>query len=546
MRKTILLILFIVTCCSGLAKTRTEAQMQAIAVQRIAKINADGTRAADQNLSIAKVKSMSSLNIYSSNRGFVVVSKDDAAKAVLGYSATPFNADNLPCGFSWWLEAMNESLATNINTFDRPLFANGETDETMFINTKWSQGKPYNLQCPLVDGSRAQTGCVATAMAQIIKYYEYPAMGMGKGQYYIGESSVPEVVNVNCVYDYVNMKDRYLLSYTEVQSTAVATIMADAGAAASMIYGKDGSAAYLSSSAMGFARNFQYDSLAIQDVCRDYYTDEEWTDLVYAEMAANHPILYSGATKNNAGHAFVFCGMKTETDGSRMVYINWGWGGSSDGYFSIDELKSNNGIYSEYQEMIYGLKPEPTNVESKPTSHFILYGDNEFGVKDSTLIFNCTGGLYNYDFRNFTGNITVEIAGISDNSTENVSISVIGIEGATDVAYRYGWRFNKDEEICNLKELNLKVGTYNVYFASQAEGESTPQPVRSQGGVKFGTLTVGADGRFSIDAPTTGISVPLTNKLKATDNKVYNINGQRVNSSHKGLVIINGKKQVRR
>ena len=163
------------------ASDRTDAEMRSIAGRQLYGSMTRGTTATkDLTLEMKD----NNLSIYSAEgRGFVVVSRDNTFPAVLGSSSTPIDMNNLPEGFSWWLQKASRSLQERLENGE--WYARTRSDMTVepFLTTKWDQVNPYNLMCPKIGKSYCPTGCVATAAAQIMKYYKYPAQGQGIGQY---------------------------------------------------------------------------------------------------------------------------------------------------------------------------------------------------------------------------------------------------------------------------------------------------------------------------------------------------------------------------
>ena len=256
--------------------------------------------------------------------GFVVVSRDEAFAPVLGISYSPYQYENMPDGFKWWLTSISERMEGG----KMPLTLS-VTPRDNFVSTTWGQGDPYNGLCPKIGSSRPPTGCMATGMAQILNYYNFPAQGKGMGTYTVGGET--KTVSINKEYRWDRMEDSYTSSSSMLNKVAVQYLMADAGAAANMTYSMSGSSAYLYDAAGAMAENFQYDSLSLHYLNRNFYSDAEWLDFVYNELSQSHPILYGAQDKSYGGHAFVLSGI----DAEGKVYVNWGWDGSGDGYYDI-------------------------------------------------------------------------------------------------------------------------------------------------------------------------------------------------------------------
>ncbi len=277
-----------------------------------------------------------------SGSGFVVVAGDDAiGNPVLGYSDRgEFDYENAPDNLKWWLGEYGrliDYVATNgivsvaeVPTFDR-------TTEPL-IKTKWNQYEPYNELCPKINGERTVTGCVATATAQLMKYYEWPASGTGSKSYVWNGETLSSDFGAH-TYQWGLMDDVYDGTNSDAANEAVAQLMYDCGIAAEMNYDlaiNGGSGASYFTSAKGLIDYFGY-SKAMLIKQRDYYTYGEWVTMVKDEIDAERPVYYS-AQSTGGGHAFILDGYNS--DG--YFHVNWGWGGISDGYFSIVALDPDN------------------------------------------------------------------------------------------------------------------------------------------------------------------------------------------------------------
>lgn len=185
------------------------------------------------------------------------------------------------------------------------------------------------------------TGCVATAMAQVINYHKYPEKGIGSNSYTTTTSGLSVSFNFGATtFDWDNMADIYSLSSTAEQKTAVATLMKACGVSVNMDYGTGASGAMSAFVPAALVNYFGYDKATAYRE-RIWFSGQEWEDLVYNELATVGPVYYGGTTARNEGHAFVCDGYRA--DG--FFHINWGWGGQSNGYFRLSALDpSSHGI----------------------------------------------------------------------------------------------------------------------------------------------------------------------------------------------------------
>ena len=295
-----------------------------------------------------KTADMESSNLYVFNindhDGFIVVSGDDRTEAVLGYTENgAFDADNIPDNLRWWLDSYERQIEwVKENMPERSAVPAQSSTEVIppMITTKWDQGAPYNYQTPKKDGSYCATGCVATALAQVMKYYEWPQEATTSVPGY-RERGSNEFMNAlpATTFDWENMLDTYPSSMSEddVRAVAVSTLMRYCGQAVHMSYGANGSGSnetYLIPNAM--SNYFGYSDSGWEAI-RDGYSIAEWEELILNELRNNRPVLYCGFTSSYEGHAFVCEGY----DGEGKFYINWGWSGYADGPFRLSVLDAS-------------------------------------------------------------------------------------------------------------------------------------------------------------------------------------------------------------
>jgi len=305
--------------------------------------------------------------------GFKVVLTDTRfadQEILLGYSDSPADQTKFNPAFQWWLsqaEKVGRTLLRHPRTSVKPYGDFQESVDAM-CTSRWGQEAPYWNMCPMGTSSstgwgygggdgRCVTGCVATGMAQVMYYHKAPAQGCG-GSFSVsvkqsGGSYQTYTVNYDeAVYDWDNMLDDYSrTSYNTDQANAVAQLMYHCGVATKMQYATDGSGAYMADCLDGLQRNFGFTDAQLLE--RNDYTEAEWMEIVYTEINENRPIIYAGDDMSQwAGHCFVLDGY----DNRGFVHINWGWDGSSDGFFDIALLNAGGYSFSSYQEMVIGVE----------------------------------------------------------------------------------------------------------------------------------------------------------------------------------------------
>lgn len=268
------------------------------------------------------------------NGGFYAVSADDSSLPLLGYGDTgtlPASAAELPDGMRYWLETLAEQVAYNAsNGLSYSAAPRSQKENLGFLlKTQWNQDTPYNNLCPAVGSNRCMTGCVATAMAQVLKHYNYPPKVQASHSYTWNNQTLS--IDENVTFDWANMLDKYSGSETTAQNTAVATLMRACGVSVDMDYGTGSSGAVTSNALEAFINTFGYDQGA-RWYEHTYFTSTEWEDLIYNNLHDFGPVLFSGRN-SSGGHAFVCDGYNYG-----LYHFNWGWGGMSDGYFVLTAL----------------------------------------------------------------------------------------------------------------------------------------------------------------------------------------------------------------
>ena len=310
------------------------------------------------------------------NGGYVVVSGDERQVEVLGYSPDKsFDPGNIPCGLRMLLEQYSREydyLQTHGDGIlevteggegnkwaegtEKPSLARlYEKEGSMtrgtraaiepLMRTTWDQSPYYNKDCPMDPkyGDQCVTGCVATAMAQIMYYHSYPSVGQGKNSYTSTSRQIKQSMDFSTVkFDWQNMTTQYDKTSSAVSINAVAALMHACGVAVCMDYGNGasgGSGAFSEDVPYALTHYFKYDRSAVF-YDRRYFNGEEWEQIIQAELNAGRPMLFSGRTDpdqngNTAGHAFVLDGM----DGSGRYHFNWGWGGSWNDYYELSSMR---------------------------------------------------------------------------------------------------------------------------------------------------------------------------------------------------------------
>lgn len=368
MKKLLLLTSLMFVCLHLSAGQRTIKEMKETAH---AVLNCHRNRAGRLD-DMKEYLSLSKLTIYGyENGGFVVVTSDNRFEPVIGVSASQFS-DTIPCGFRWWMETVNANMeVANTAASIRRSRKNGSSVAPL-LTTNWGQERPFNDSCTFTNSNRTYkcvTGCVATALAQVMNFHQYPECGTGSIAYDVTYNNSFTITFSEdfsqSVYDWNNMLDSYEAYYknktVDVHTQAVAKLMKDCGVATKTRFSDstNGSSSSLYQACEALKTYFNYDS-STRLFDRSDYSKDEWLDIIYNEITNGRPVIYSGKDNESItsmGHAFVLNGY----DSAGKVYVNWGWDGRYEGYYDIDLLNPSSHKYDYYQSMVVVVPPVTPN-----------------------------------------------------------------------------------------------------------------------------------------------------------------------------------------
>ena len=445
------------------------------------------------------------------DQGYLITPADDLFPAVLGYSDKgDFDFDNMPPAMKAFLEDYAreidfnlkykaEELATTASLFDP-----GWDPVEPLMATKWNQDAPYNNQCPTVSGVRTYTGCVATSMAQVMKYHEWPDVGEGSHSYTWNGQTLS--INFSTIqFDWNNMLNEYYNnSYTTTQANAVAQLMKAVGYSVDMGYGTNASGAISSKQGNALVKYFKY-SKAVRYLQRDVCSSIEFEKIIYDNLKEGLPVLYSGHSPEG-GHSFVCDGYS----GKHYFHFNWGWGGSSDGYFYLARLNpsdqgigSSEGGYNSNQGISYNIRPVRDGDEDpgeEAGNDYQLICRGHFTLKSNsgnsctfTALNPASGtedGFYNAGTTSFNGNI-----GIVVRDSEN-----------NDELYAYSSRLEPGYYYATMNfslKQDYPAGTYTIHPAYRESTSNEPTLMKVSNGCRnFIKMIVGADGSLTFPEMT--------------------------------------------
>ena len=331
-------------------------------------------------------------------KGFIIVSAETEAIPVIGYSFTNIWDPTAIPGIAQTI--LSESVFESYEPARRSTRA--EAGEKLLVTPEWSQEAPFNNNIP----NRRLTGCVGVALAEIMKYHNTPA------------TRPSSLVNSgeDTAYDWKTMRmDNYRSGYSEAESNAVATLVADAAIGIGTDFGMSSSSAFEVKVPYALTSMFGYDA-GVSYKKLSEISQNEWVDILVKEIEESRPVLFSGQDVS-AGHAFVCDGYNTDASGATRLHFNWGWGGSANGYFTpgaLNPVVSKAHSYNNLQTIVYNIKPATNNIN---WSNIHLTNDeNQPGltldVTDITSADSFTvraGSLKNISNTDFTGKLSIAL-----------------------------------------------------------------------------------------------------------------------------------------
>lgn len=370
--KKVFFTFFSVLFCIGLLHANPVDVATAKAVGQKFAVNKFGTRNLTLDLVYTAADDRSENCFYVFNideAGFVIVSADDFYRPIVGYSTEGvFETENMSPELAYYLDGVvkgrgmasidrqSSEVATEWNMIRENgslISYNGGKRDTYLVKTKWNQNYPYNYYCPAASGGpggRVYAGCVACAMSQLMKYWDYPTCGQGS------HSHIGQTINFGeTMYDWENMPVSISSGSPQEQIHAVATLMYHCGISVDMSYSPNGSGAYSEDVPGAIHEYFLYCKEAVHRD-RDDYTLAQWESMLKESFDKEWPVYYDGCS-NDGCHAFVCDGYND----NNMFHYNWGWGGSGDGWFVIDNITfaySAGAIFNFVPSTVYNNAPE--------------------------------------------------------------------------------------------------------------------------------------------------------------------------------------------
>lgn len=301
------------------------------------------------------------------DEGFIIVSGDDRLPSVLGYSNTgSFDSSSLPPALEWMLDTYQQEIEHFLENGGNAIIGKSTASVTdnreiiePLLSTRWDQNAPYNELCPLWEGKKkCPTGCVATAIAQIINYHQWPDKGEGT-YYYQWADKTLSFDYENTEFHWDRMRDKYDRLSTDISAQEVAKLMYACGVGVQMGYSPSGSGSNIAFLKRLLVENMKYDTNA-EILWINNYSPTEWTDIIHSELSAGRPVYAEGG-----GHAFVCDGYA----GDSYFHFNWGWGGYDNGNFLFSALSPSP--QDSFHKDLMAL----TNIKKRETGKQTLTGD---------------------------------------------------------------------------------------------------------------------------------------------------------------------------
>lgn len=351
--------------------------------------------------------------VFFGEKGWVWVAGDDQVKPVLAYGTKANFSDDLMSQYPFrsFFKGIQRDIAVIIEKNEgvvHPEWASLEKGQRLkstmatvepFIPAKFNQDRGWNDMCPVDaagSGGHAYAGCVAVAMAQAMSVYKYPIEGVDRSSYTHEQYGNLTADYGSTTYNWADMKMASADEYN-------ALLLYHCGVSVEMGYGADGSGAYTQDVPNAMRKYFNYAS-STRNLSRANYEDDEWNAILRAELDAGRPILYSGnGDDGQSGHAFNFDGYKGD-----YFHVNWGYSGSMNGYFTVDNLMVGESSYAFNSDAVIGIVPAedfsdkmyaPTNImlastevlEGKPIGTFVSEIEIDDDTQEDVFAYECFG-----------------------------------------------------------------------------------------------------------------------------------------------------------
>lgn len=473
--------------------------------------------------------------------GFVIVAGDARLGDVLGYSEdSRFDVADMPDGMADLLlfyANVYASVQSEYYAQEGARKAFSWTAVAPIVKTKWGQDYPYNAWCPESGGKRTLAGCGATAMAQIMKRWNYPTGGHGSLQYTTFTNGLNASFNYDVnTFDWDNMRNSYA---SNESASEVAKLIYACGVSLEMDYTPDWSSSNTLDMAYSLINIFDYADA--KNCIRTYYTADEWKSMIQTELSAGRPVVYRGADANdNNGHIFVVDGVNS----SGKLHVNWGWTGNCDGYFELNNLVPvENNDYRYGHWMVSKISPDEVGDRED-----VFYAD-EFrafraqhanGYKyvqvEMDNVWNYSNAACPRDPNTkFTGNMGAALYDLSGNFVRWFCGGEVELQSLYGYSSWYWYIYDFDSQVAE--------GQYILRPAVWSEETGNVTPIRTINGMTDKYYLICEDGDIQItETLPDGIHSIQNLKLKIQNEGVYDLSGRRLSAPVRGLNVVNGKR----
>jgi hypothetical protein len=460
------------------------------------------------------------------NAGFVIVSASMKSKPILGYSfESAFDFDNIPSPVNnlfdnykqeiKYLKENTFAIDSKISSEWQPLLNNNsqkgntlKANLAPFHKIMWGQGCNYNELCPAEANSgtgycgHVPTGCGATVMSEIMRYYNYPVTGAGSNTYSpILYPFTPLSADFgNTTYHWSKMP--YAINSSNPE---IAQIMFHSGVSVSMQYSANGSGALHADVLDAWINHFKYAPSAVWLKKTDYLVDSVWNALIIEDLDSLRPVFYYGTKSGGTifdGHYFILDGYQNND----YFHINWGWSGSDNGYFYLNALTPSGSNFNQDGQFIKGLKPIGSYCVDKKygaatgsfddgsdTNNYFENGDCSYTIQVLASVainlnftsFDVAEGdtLYIYNGLTTSSALLGKYSGTTVPTTVSSTVGKVLLTFVTDGSNNSGgWSLNYDADYSSINE-NENSGfsifpnpcgnNFNITFSNDIQGETT-------------------------------------------------------------------------
>lgn len=476
-------------------------------------------------------------------KGFVVVSTDNNMPEIIAYSySSSINVDKLPAGFVDYLNDYT-SIANAVREGDvEPLAARRYADAVPVVgplcSSQWGQEAPFYNDCPKVNSKQCVTGCVATAMAQIMYYYKWPVVGRGQKSYASGIDGVGVIGTNFAEHEYAwdamrNTAAENLKS--DESSAAVAQLCYDCGIASRMKYGTSGSGTHDDNAMEALYRYFGYKASTIKLEYRECYPDDEaWASVLRRELDNKRPVLYGGYG-TSGGHEFVVDGY----DSNGYFHVNWGWDGSADGYFLISALKPNLSYnFSEGNSIVIGIMPDTTRTD------FFGFQTRAYMMEPPTISVasSALGGTFMFTYHSFynrsqNSKMWTMGAGLFNANGELLQV-LNGKRSNVKEQFISGYGYTSYVVTCTLPKV-LEDGGYTIRAITRENGYDDWVLPHMVGGSQLNSIPISVEnGKVYFNKQSTAIEGISTKPASIIKKEYYDLQGRRVTKPSANSLLI--------